>query len=133
SFFGCGKTRVLPPFLKTWWEPRTRRRTQPSRSSRRLMSWLLVSMIVRRHASAQLLLQQPFRVPDIDLAPVCLAQAQPVDHLDGRLDRPERGVGGEHDLVGTEELQPAGDAVLSAEHRGVGIEIAEIVEMRPLQ
>ena len=41
SFFGCGTTTVIPPFLNLWWEPLTLTSSKPSALRRLTISRLL--------------------------------------------------------------------------------------------
>src|SRR5262245_48480675 len=79
-------------------------------------------------------LEQSLGIAGEDLAPIAVRDVEPLDDVDRRRDRAERGVGREHHVLGAEELEPAAHRVdAAAEQRGVAVEIVHIIEMRPLQ
>src|SRR5215468_8827558 len=88
----------------------------------------------RLRVSREFPLEQPLGVAGEDLAPIAVGDVEPLDDVDGWRDRAERRVGREHHVVGAEELEPAAHRVdAAAEQRSVAVEIAHIVEMRPLE
>src|SRR5262249_10135659 len=90
--------------------------------------------MARLRVSREFSLEQPPGVAGEDLAPIAVGDVKPLDDVDGRRDRAERRVGREHHVLGAEELEPAAHGVdAAAEQRGIAVEIAHIVEMRPLQ
>jgi hypothetical protein len=60
-------------------------------------------------------------------------EIETVHRLDVHRNAGERRVGRKHHMVAAEELDAAWQAIGAAEHRGVGIELLEIFQVRPLQ
>src|SRR6516165_6629492 len=90
--------------------------------------------MARLRVSRKCPLEQPLGIAGEDLAPIAVRDVEPLDDVDRRRDRTERRVGREHHVLGAEELEPAAHRVdAAAEQRGVAVEIAHIIEMRPLQ
>src|SRR5262245_31916213 len=84
--------------------------------------------------SGQFHLEKALGVAGEDLAPVAVGDVEPPDDVDRRRDRAERSVGREHDVVRTEELEPAAHRLdASAEQRGIAVEVVHVVEVRPLE
>src|SRR6266700_4919654 len=91
SFLVCGTTTVSPEtgLLKTWWEPVTRTRINASRSRRRTLSRLLVSMDESRGGSGSTRQIQPeaeyikIALPEVDFGKTDKAEA--LIHRPGRL------------------------------------------------
>ena len=52
SFFGCGTTTTIPPFLNLWCEPLTLTSLKPSALRRLTISWLLRGMRNNIHTPA---------------------------------------------------------------------------------
>ena len=52
SFFGCGTTTTIPPFLNLWCEPLTLTSLKPSALRRLTISWLLRGMRNNIHTAA---------------------------------------------------------------------------------
>src|SRR5262245_46624783 len=90
--------------------------------------------MARLRLSGKFPLEQPLRIAGEDLAPIAVGDVKPLDDVDGRRDRAERGIGREPHVVGPEKLEPAAHRVdAAAEQRGIAIEVVQIVEMGPLQ
>src|SRR5580698_2557490 len=95
------------------------------------VSWAL-SGCVERIGSMRL--QQLFRVAGEQLLLICRGKIKRVERVYCRLDRSERGVGREYHLVGAKKFVAATQRMsAAAEHRSIGIEVAEIIEVWPLQ
>src|SRR5947207_5734205 len=90
-------------------------------------SLVMAQSFALRAISIELHVQKPRRVASKHLMPGGRIKPQLIERLEGRADRPERGIGREHDAIGAEEFEAAAQRVgAPAEHRGISIEVVEV-------
>src|SRR5580692_8617083 len=78
-------------------------------------------------------LHQSLGVAHHDLAPNLGIETEFIERLDMRRDRCQWCIGCKYDAVCAEELDTTRQAVTASKHRGVGVELFEILQMRSLQ